>query len=512
MQVLDSHIYIDEAKSGQASHNRENFRAMLKAALHKNPPFNRILVEHTSRIARNPREALDVFSLLTFYGVHVSYVSQGIDTSSTTAEEMITINGLIDSLYLRNLALETRRGILGQILKGFSGGGKRYGYYSEPVPDGKVDIYGNPTAAGYVLKINPIEAEVIRRIYKMYGEQGLSARKIVTILNKEIKETGCPKPMRGTYWTISAILGSRQTHTGIINNQIYLGKYIWNKTTVRRNPETGARRTIRKDRNEWITADNPNLAIIPQELWQQVKQRQKEVSDLTSGRYVKGRSLYSTNLLTGIVTCANCGGNIVIVSGGKSRGKYGCSSNWNKGDYVCRQANKYDRDWLEYSICKLLPINISSSGSLQYLHNQVNAILHKKTPITHEQNELRAAQTFLIKIENNIHNYVKAISVGFQSEAVLIALQESEKKRDILLKRMQTLDAEKTTQPKRISKAEIAKYLTDLRSTLKIHPQIGRKLLSTYLGKLVIEGNTINLVSPKEQKTSPILIPTGREV
>lgn len=183
MQVLDSHIYIDEAKSGQASHNRENFRAMLKAALHKNPPFNRILVEHTSRIARNPREALDVFSLLTFYGVHVSYVSQGIDTSSTTAEEMITINGLIDSLYLRNLALETRRGILGQILKGFSGGGKRYGYYSEPVPDGKVDIYGNPTAAGYVLKINPIEAEVIRRIYKMYGEQGLSARKIVTILN-----------------------------------------------------------------------------------------------------------------------------------------------------------------------------------------------------------------------------------------------------------------------------------------------------------------------------------------
>ena len=109
-EILEDHIYYDRAQSGTRMSSREGFKEMLQIAMGSECPFQKILVDDTSRIARNTKEALDIFSLLTFYGIHVYYVSQGIDTSHEAAEEMITINGLIDSLYIRNLAKETHRG------------------------------------------------------------------------------------------------------------------------------------------------------------------------------------------------------------------------------------------------------------------------------------------------------------------------------------------------------------------------------------------------------------------
>ena len=63
------------------------------------------------------------------------------------------------------------------MLKGYSGGGRRYGYRSEPIYNGKVDIYGNPEADGYILKINADEADTIIRIFKLFSEKGYSAKK-----------------------------------------------------------------------------------------------------------------------------------------------------------------------------------------------------------------------------------------------------------------------------------------------------------------------------------------------
>lgn len=223
--VLEEHIYYDKAQSGTQIDTRSNFKKMLSVAMSENCPFKRIIVDDTSRIARNTKEALNIFSLLNFYGIHVYYVAQGIDTAEETAEEMITINGLIDSIYIRNLAKETHRGIEGQVLKGFSAGGKRYGYYSVPVYNGKVDIYGNPLADGYILKINPEEAETVIRIFKLFGEEGYSAKKIVNILNKELKEKGSPKPLDFTNEKYINYLLPRIK--SIIKDRLLRDKEIW---------------------------------------------------------------------------------------------------------------------------------------------------------------------------------------------------------------------------------------------------------------------------------------------
>ncbi|MEJ5226818.1 recombinase family protein [Thermodesulfovibrio sp.] len=356
--VLDEHIYFDKAQSGTQIDSRINLKKMLRVAMSENCPFQKILVDDTSRIARNTKEDLNIFSLLNFYGIHIYYVAQGIDTAYETAEEIITINGLIDSIYIRNLAKETHRGIEGQVLKGFSAGGKRYGYYSVPVYNGKVDIYGNPLADGYILKINPEEAETVIRIFRLFGEEGYSAKKIANLLNKELKEKGKPKPPRGDFWTVSTIIGSKKSLRGILNNEIYIGRYRWNRTSVKRNPENGTKKRILKDNSKWIEIIKPELRIISDELWEKVKRRQRYLKETANGKYVQAKKVYSKNLFTGLISCGLCNGNIVVVSGGKYA-KYGCSNNWNKGSSVCENIFKINKNTLESAIFDSLKLDFT---------------------------------------------------------------------------------------------------------------------------------------------------------
>ena len=217
-EVLEEHIYVDQAISGSSLDIREAFKRLLRIALSPAPPFQYILVDDTSRVARNTREALEIFHVLSFNDIGVYFVSQGIDTKTEIAEEIITMHGLMDALFLKELAAKTKRGMEGQVLKQFSAGGRRYGYRSVPVYNGKVDIYGLPIAEGYKLVVEPSEAQTILRIFKMYGEEGLSARQIVNILNRELQEKGYPKPPRGKYWSVTTILGSPSEGTGILIN------------------------------------------------------------------------------------------------------------------------------------------------------------------------------------------------------------------------------------------------------------------------------------------------------
>lgn len=476
--VSEKHIYWDEAKSGQSSAHREGFRTLLKTALTEPCPFQKILVDETSRIARNTREALDVFSLLSFYNIHVFFVSQGIDTSSETAEELITINGLVDSLYIRNLAHETHRAIEGKVMKGFSGGGKRYGYYSEPVLNGQVDIYGNPLAEGYLLKINIEEAETIRRIFRLYGEEGLSAIKIVNILNTEINRQGRPLPPRGKYWSISTILGGKKNFRGILNNELYIGIYRWNRSTIRRNPQTGSRRIIYKPTEKWIVLSKPDLRIVPDDLWQRVKRRQKEATDISLSRYVRGRETYSRNLLTGILKCRACNGNIVVVSGGKYA-KYGCSNHWNKGEAVCQNDSQVGKDNLEQFIVNLLPSDLFDPSGTRYLTKKVNTLVRKALALDQQSMNYALIDHAMKKLNREIENYIRAISLGIVSKTIKNALFQAEERRNELINKAHK--ARQNVKWSGINEKEIINYSNNVLITLRSNPPVGRMLIKKAL-------------------------------
>jgi site-specific DNA recombinase len=56
-------------------------------------PFDRILIDDTSRLARNLVDALKMFETLEFYEVGVTFVTEDIDTLSKMARQFVTFKG-----------------------------------------------------------------------------------------------------------------------------------------------------------------------------------------------------------------------------------------------------------------------------------------------------------------------------------------------------------------------------------------------------------------------------------
>jgi len=165
------------------------------------------------------------------------------------------LKGTMNALFLKDLAQKTRRGLQGRVLQGLSGGGLCYGYDSIPGETG-------------VPRINESEAKVVRTIFRDYAA-GLSPRAIARKLNQQ----ATPGPS-GRPWRDTAIRGHFTRGTGILNNELYVGRLVWNRLTYLKDPTTGRRRSRRNLPEHWVVQHVTALRIIEDDLWQAVKARQ----------------------------------------------------------------------------------------------------------------------------------------------------------------------------------------------------------------------------------------------
>ena len=122
-------------------------------------------------------------------------------------------------------------------------------------------------------RINEAEAEIVRRIFAEYAA-GRSPRAIALRLN----QGGVPGP-RGGQWRDTAIRGHITRGTGILNNELYIGRLVWNRQQYRKDPSAGRRRSRLNDAERRVIEQVPDLRIIEDELWAAVKARQKDIRE-----------------------------------------------------------------------------------------------------------------------------------------------------------------------------------------------------------------------------------------
>ena len=128
----------------------------------------------------------------------------------------------------------------------------------------KMDKKGRPRPDGYTMEIEPREAAIVLRLFTSYAE-GVSLTKIVTTFNEE----NVPGSIR------SAQGWSPATISRILDNEQYVGRWIWNRTESRRDPKTGRRRRFDKPESEWMIYEDEELRIVPKQLWEAVRERRK---------------------------------------------------------------------------------------------------------------------------------------------------------------------------------------------------------------------------------------------
>ena len=316
--ILENHIYSDYAQSGSRK-DRNGLNALI-AASHEHP-FDVVLVDDLSRLARDNFLMLSILADLNFEGIRVISVADGLDSNDEEATLGIQIRGIFNELQLRDLKKKTMRGLIGQKKRGFSVGERTMGYKSVPIGEVKIDKKGKARPEGYKIEVDPQEAAIVVRIFEDY-KAGSSINKIVKSLNEE----GVPgrNKVSGTW--------SPGTISRILDNEKYSGKWVWNKTESRRDPRTGRRRRFEKPKSEWITFIDESLRIVSEELWDAVRRRRSEVTkSWPGGKGKKGfsngqqtcESHYPSHLLSGTMTCSSCGSAITQVSG-KGGGNFGC--------------------------------------------------------------------------------------------------------------------------------------------------------------------------------------------
>jgi hypothetical protein len=188
---------------------------------------------------------------------------------SEITELHVGLKGTMNALFLKDLAQKTRRGLRGRVEAGRSGGGNAYGYDIVRAlrSDGAVDSGRR--------SINKSEAEVVLRIFREYS-LGVSPREIAKKLNRDrIIGPG------GSTWGPSTINGNRERGTGILNNELYIGRLVWNRQRYMKDPATGKRRSRPNPETDWVTTDVSDLRIVRQDLWDAVKSRQAGIARQT---------------------------------------------------------------------------------------------------------------------------------------------------------------------------------------------------------------------------------------
>jgi site-specific DNA recombinase len=79
----------------------------------------------------------------------------------------------------------------------------------------------------------------------------------------------------GKTWGPSTIYGNWQRGTGILNNELYVGRLVWNRQQFIKDPNTGRRQARLNPEAKWIIEEVPHLRIIDDHLWSRVKERQR---------------------------------------------------------------------------------------------------------------------------------------------------------------------------------------------------------------------------------------------
>jgi len=239
-------VFQDAAMSG-SSDNRPGYQAMLAEA--KRGRFDIILAESMDRLSRRLADTAQLHDLLSFHQVRLFTKDHG-----EINKMLVAMLGMVAEQFVNDLRAKTKRGQRGRIEAGMSAGGLGFGYTALPNGD---------------RAILEAEAETVRRIFRDYSA-GVGPRELAASLNRE----GIPGP-GGKPWKDTTIRGQRDRGTGLLNNELYVGRLIWGRTEYRKNPATGKREARVIDKADWVVTDRPDLRIIPDDLWQTVRRRQE---------------------------------------------------------------------------------------------------------------------------------------------------------------------------------------------------------------------------------------------
>jgi DNA invertase Pin-like site-specific DNA recombinase/flagellar biosynthesis chaperone FliJ len=383
--------YSDSAVSGMSFMLRPGIQRLLAHV--KRERIDVVLCVTVDRLSRDVEHSARILKDLNYQNTEIWTVHASQAITKLELHFRATLSDeLVDQIRFR-----TREGMKTAVKKGKASTCLAYGYRLSQQRDANGDrIKGQRD-------IDPVKAEIVRRIFKMYAD-GISPRDIAHILNNE----GIIGP-RGAAWRDTAIRGSKTVGTGILNNPSYIGRIVWNKRQYRKNPDTERRTARMNDADQWVSSEVPTMRIVSDDLWERVRARDAEIGDLYQN--ARTNRLNATQrpeyLLSRMLECAECGGPYAI--SGKDR--YSCTNRKKRlpidelGGACCSNSKTITRHELEERVLNCIPaafysLDIFDRISQKMVAHEVSklkTIPSRKDQVTSELASIKSKQASLMQ-------------------------------------------------------------------------------------------------------------------
>lgn len=421
-EITEFIIYEDEGFSG-GNTNRPKFQQLLKDI--KTGEISVLICYRLDRISRSVADFSTTYNLLEENNVSFISVKEQFDTSTPLGKAMLYISSVFAQLERETIAERVRDNMIQLSKTGrWLGGQEPYGFKAEKIS--YIDENFNERS---LMKLSPIKEElsIVKLIYDKYLETN-SITQVTNFLQDNLY-----KGKNGGEWAttqVQRILSStlyvasnEQTHKYLKSLGINVygepngnGYLSYNKTK---------KLTIDRDISEWIVSISNHKGLIDPTTWLRVQRILEKNKDKKIKRLGTGNK--NTSLLSGLLKCSECGSNMIIKQGHKSKKEenkrydyYVCSNKDNSRGKKCSAKNiRVDR--LDKIVIEKLSL-YNKDVLNNYLKNMLNATdkdndnsLKKKTDSLKKE---------ISELETSINNLLKQLSASPSQQVADYIMQE----------------------------------------------------------------------------------------
>lgn len=309
-------------ESGLRKEKRNGLDAILKKAYRGEIDY--IIAKSISRLSRNVLDTLTIIRSLKAKGINIYFEKENLNSLEAEKEIDIAFNGVLAQEESRNLSENVQWGYKRKFERGDDFVGK--------IPMG----YKNVNNEWIIV---PEEAEVIRKIYRLYLE-GSTLQQIKEYLEEHQIKTATGKET----WATAVI-------QKILKNEKYKGDALLQKTYTEDFITGKKSKNVGQRERYYITNSHP--AIITAETFDKVQEEMANRARLIrkeDGTVESNTSKYNGKYLLGnLLVCGDCG---VSYRRRTERGKvvWRCATRIEKGKDICSHSPTLDEKWVQNAL------------------------------------------------------------------------------------------------------------------------------------------------------------------
>ncbi len=376
-------IFADDGISGTNTKKREEFNRMIEDCMAGK--IDMIITKSISRFARNTLDCLKYIRQLKDKNIPVFFEKENINTMDSKGEVLLTIMASLAQQESQSLSQNVKLGL-------------QYRYQNGEVQVNHNRFLGYTKDEEGHLVIDPVEAEVVKRIYYEYLEGASLAQ-----IGKGLQTDGILTAASKAKWR-------PETLKKILKNEKYIGDALLQKTY------TVDFLTKKRVKNNGIVpqyyVENSHEAIIPRDLYMQVQEEMVRRVNLHSGANRKKRVYSSKYALSSIVYCPKCG-DIYRRIAWNNRGKHSivwrCVSRVEHGPGCCDAPTVQETE-LQDAVIQAINQTIGYKDNiLKMLEQNIEGVLTEtdNSGIEDIDEKLRALQKELLKLANAKKDYTE---------------------------------------------------------------------------------------------------------